>query len=60
MAEIVPSRIDSLSDPNSGPQDQPARKPRAKAATAEKPNPAPDPDLGPPDEQDKHKLDEMA
>jgi hypothetical protein len=62
MAEILPPRIGSISDPNSGPQDQPAPKPRAKIVTAAKPDPSrvPDLDLSPAEDGDKHELDEMA
>ena len=60
MAEILPPRIGSISDPNSGPQDQPAPKPRAKAVAALKPEPPSDPDLSSAEEEDKHELDEMA
>jgi hypothetical protein len=60
MAEIVPPRIGSISDPNSGPQDQPAPKPRAKAFVSTKPDPPPVPDISSAEEEDKHELDEMA
>jgi hypothetical protein len=60
MAEIVPPRIGSISDPNSGPQDQPAPKPRAKAVVSTKPDPPPVPDISSAEEEDKHELDEMA
>jgi len=60
MAEIVPPRIESISDPNSGPQDQPAPKPRVRAVVATKPDSPPLPDISPVEEEDKHKLDEMA
>jgi hypothetical protein len=60
MAEITPSRIESISDPNSGPQEQPAPKPRAKAAAAGKPASPHAPEISAPEEEEKHKLDEMA
>jgi hypothetical protein len=60
MAEILPPRIGSISDPNSGPQDQPAPKPRVKAVAPAKPNPPQDPDISSAEEEDQHKLDEMA
>jgi hypothetical protein len=60
MAEIAPPRIESISDPNSGPQDQPAQKPRVKAAAAGKPAPPHVPEVSAPGEEDKHELDEMA
>jgi hypothetical protein len=60
MAEIVPPRMGSISDPNSGSPDQPAPKPRVKAAVAHKPVPPPAPDISPMEEEDKHELDEMA
>ena len=60
MAEITPPRIEPISDANSGPQDQPAQKPRAKAAAAGKPAAPHVPEVSAPEEEDKHKLDEMA
>ena len=60
MAEITSSRIESISDPNSGPQEQPAQKPRAKAAAAGKPTPSHVPEVSAPEEEEKHELDEMA
>jgi hypothetical protein len=60
MAEITPPRIESISDPNSGPRDQPAQKPRAKAAVAAKSVPQQAPEVSAPEEEDKHELDEMA
>jgi hypothetical protein len=60
MTEITPSRIESISDPNSRPQEQPAQKSRAKAAAAGKPTPPQVPEVSAPEEEDKHKLDEMA
>jgi hypothetical protein len=60
MAEITPSRIESISDPNPGPQDQPAPKPRTSAAAAGKPAPPHVPEISATDEDDKHELDEMA
>jgi hypothetical protein len=60
MAEIAPPRSSSISDPNSGAQDQPAKKPRPKSNPAEKPPSAPAPEVSAPDEEDKHELDEMA
>jgi hypothetical protein len=60
MAEILPPRIGSISDPNSGPQDQPAPKSRAKAVVTLKPEPPSDPDLNSAEEEDTHELDEMA
>jgi hypothetical protein len=60
MAEIVPPRIELISDPNSGPQDQPAPKPRHKAVVASKPAPLRVPDISCAEEEDEHELDEMA
>ena len=60
MAEIKPPRIGSISDPNSGPPDQPAQEPRARAAAAGKPAPIRVPEVSAPEEEDKHNLDEMA
>ena len=60
MAEIVSPRIGSISDLNSGPQDQPAPKQRAKVVAAAKPDPAHILDIGTAEEEDKHELDEMA
>jgi hypothetical protein len=60
MGDILPPRIEPLSQPKSGPQEQPAPKPRPKAIPAEKLAPIPDPDIGAPDEDENHNLDEMA
>jgi hypothetical protein len=60
MAEITPPRIESISDPNSGPPDQPGQKPRAKAAAAGKAVPPQPPEVSAPEEEEKHELDEMA
>ncbi len=60
MAEIVPSRIGSISDSNSGPQDKPAPKPRAKAAVVGKREPPHLPEISAAEEEDWHELDEMA
>jgi len=61
MADILPPRIEPLSERNAGPQDQPARKPRAKKpVTEEKLAATPAPDIGAPEDEDKHELDEMA
>ena len=59
MAEIAPPRINSISDPNSEPQDHPAKKTRVKPS-AGKSVPARAPEISTPDEEDKHELDEMA
>jgi hypothetical protein len=59
MAEITPSRIESIADPGSGPQDQPAQKQRAKTVVAGKPAPPNAPEISAL-EEDKHELDEMA
>jgi hypothetical protein len=60
MAEITSSRIESISDPNSGPQDQQHQKPHAKAAAAGKPATPHLPEVSAPEEEEKHELDEMA
>lgn len=60
MPDISPPRIAPISDTNSGPQDQPAKKPRAKPAPPEKPAVLPVPKVSTPDDEDKHELDEMA
>lgn len=60
MTDLVPPRIEPLSDPHSGRQGQPPPRPRVKPETVEKPAPAPVPDLGAPDEEENHELDEMA
>jgi hypothetical protein len=60
MAEITPPRIESTSDPNSRPQDQPLKRPRVKAAPAQKPASSPSLEVSGPDEEEKHELDEMA
>jgi len=59
MAEITPSRIESIADPGPGPQDQPAQKQHAKTHAAGKPAPPHAPEIGA-SEEDKHELDEMA
>ena len=60
MADITPSRIESIADPGPGPQDPSARKQRAKAAAAGKPVPSHTPEISAPEEEEKHELDEMA
>ena len=60
MAEIVRPRIESISDPNSGPRDQPAQQPRAKATHAGKPAMPHVPEVSAPEAEEKHELDEMA
>ena len=60
MAEIVRPRIESISDPNAGLRDQPAPKPRVRAAGAAKPHPPSPPDISSAEEEDKHELDELA
>jgi hypothetical protein len=60
MADITPPRIESISDPNSGLQDQPPPKPRVKAAAAGKPAPPHVPQVSAPGEEEIHELDEMA
>jgi hypothetical protein len=62
MAEIAPSRIEPIADPGPGPgsQDQTASKQRTKAAAAGKHVLSPTPEIGAPEAEDKHELDEMA
>ena len=60
MAEISPPRIESISDPGSGPQDQPGQNPRVKPAVAVKLHSPPLPEISSPEEEEKHALDEMA
>jgi hypothetical protein len=60
MADIVTPRIESISEPHTGPHDQPAPKQNAKGAAAGKTSPLSVPQIGTPEEEDKHKLDEMA
>ncbi len=60
MAEISASRIEPMSDPSHGRQDQPAQKQHAKTASAGKVTSPPVPKVSEPDEEDKHSLDEMA
>jgi hypothetical protein len=60
MAEILTPRIESISDPRSGPQDQQAQKHPPKVAPAEKQASPPVPQIGAAEEEDKHNLDEMA
>jgi hypothetical protein len=60
MAEITPPRIESIGDPGSGPQDQPAQKPRVRNALAASPASPNTPEISEPEEEEKHELDEMA
>jgi hypothetical protein len=62
MADILPPRIESISDPHSGPRDQPAPNPRVKAAVAAKSHLPPPlvPAIGSAEEEEKHELDELA
>jgi len=60
MAEITPPRIGSIADPGTGPQDQLAHKQRTKATAAEKLVSSNTPEIGVPEEAEKHELDEMA
>ena len=59
MAEIVSPRIESISDPGPGTQDQFAKNARHKAKDSEK-SPPHVPEISQPEEEDKHELDEMA
>ena len=63
MAEITSPRIESVSDPaagpRSGPEDQPAKKTRLKTPAPGKPL-AHVPEISQLEEEEKHKLDEMA
>jgi hypothetical protein len=61
MVEITPPRIESIANPGSGPQDQPAKRSRAKAAAAGKPAPQAFPMIDAAEgDEEKHQLDEMA
>ena len=62
MAEIAPSRIEPIADPGPGPgpQDQSDPKPRTKAAAVVKHVPLYTPEIGAPEAEDQHELDEMA
>jgi hypothetical protein len=63
MADFVPPRIGSISDPNSGSPDEAApKKPRVKAAPAASAAPPPLPKISSAEEeeQDRHELDELA
>jgi len=60
MAEITPPHIESISDPFTGPQDQNAPRPRAKAAAVGKHSPPRPPEISAPEDTEKHELDEMA
>jgi hypothetical protein len=62
MAEIAPSRIEPIADPGPGPgpQDQSASKQHAKAAAFGKHGTSPTPEIGAPEAEEKHELDEMA
>ncbi len=60
MAEITPPRIGSIADPGPGPRDQSAHKQPTKAVAAEKPASSHTPEIGVPEEAEKHELDEMA
>jgi hypothetical protein len=60
MAEISGPRVENITDPGPGSQDQPYPKPNAKVADPAKPVPPVTPEIGVPDEEEKRKLDEMA
>jgi hypothetical protein len=60
MAEIASPRIESISDPGPGPQDQPSKKTRLKTTSPWKSPPPHVPEISQPEEEEKHKLDEMA
>jgi hypothetical protein len=60
MAEISGPRIESITDPGPGSQDEPYPKPPAKGVVPAKPSPPGLPEIGARDEQEKPKLDEMA
>jgi hypothetical protein len=60
MADILPARIESISDPNSGAQDRPAPKRHAKLSPCLIPVQPPVPKVSSPEEEEKHNLDEMA
>jgi hypothetical protein len=60
MVEISPPRIESISDASAGPQEQNAPQHRAKAAAVGKASPPRPPEVGTPEDSEKHELDEMA
>jgi hypothetical protein len=60
MADIVTPRIESISQPHTGPHDQPAPKQNAKGAAEGKASLQSVPQIGTLEDEDKHKLDEMA
>ena len=60
MAEIAPPHIESIPDPPTGSQEQNAPRPRAKAVAVGKPSASHPPDIGAPEDTEKHELDEMA
>lgn len=60
MAEILSPRIESITDPGPGPQDQSAKKTRLKTTAPGKPPPPHVPEISQPEEEEKHELDEMA
>jgi len=60
MADITSPRIESIPESRSGTRDTPDRKQQAKAAAAGKQASIPAPQIGAPEEEDKHNLDEMA
>ena len=60
MAEIISPRIESITDPGPGPQDQSTRNARPKAKASGKSTPSQVPEISQPAEEEKHNLDEMA
>lgn len=58
MVEITPPRIESTSDPGPGSRERPAPTHPAKAADPGKPPSLPE--IGSPEQDEKHDLDEMA
>ena len=60
MADILPPRIEPVSDRNSGDQDPPEPRALTKAAAVGKTVKPRVPEVSAPEETDKHELDEMA
>jgi hypothetical protein len=60
MAEIAPPHIEPISDPSAGSQERNASRDRARTVGAGKVHSPRPPEVGAPEESERHELDEMA